>query len=171
MDRETKLAVISGIWEGYMSYLPKGIPYIDTQDILEGIFLNASSAITDKNGEYCLHKETIKCGIHRQVLKLLDNTCCVCNLLNASEYHIHHVKKKIWPWGRALGFVVLCEECHKPIHSDNQPCSRKELKILCQQYTDPSSRMYLRPATNGNNSNILTRHNIDGALNYYSLNL
>lgn len=153
------LAVVISIWKGYLNYIPDEIPHVDTVGIIYEIFLNSTSLVEHDNGDLCLHKETIKSGIHRKAVEILGNKCCACGILSESS-HIHHVKRKEWSWGKALGFIVLCEDCHKVIHTNKLGISDKQLK---QWINDRYEKRDCE------SDYLLSRRTIDGAINYYTL--
>lgn len=161
-EQELKIISLYGIWKGYLSFIPDNINYIETEGVLFDIFVRATSIVLHDNGDRCLHKETIKSGIHRNVTKMLGDICCVCGAAT-SESHVHHIKQKKWSWGRALGFCILCEDCHKPIHTGILPYTEKQIKAICKEIAPPAVEDW--------HGTFLTRHTIDRAINYYSLAL
>ena len=165
-----RLAILVGIWRGYLNYIPLSFEFIPCEEILLNIYKNSKSKFV-LNGKTYIHKEYIKQGIHRRVLKLQGAVCRVCGAVISGEVHIHHIRQKRWAWGRALGFVTLCKKCHDDIHYRGLPYSTMELKNFCYVIKDASSEYYIPPATQENEGSIMTRRRIEGALNYWSLDI
>jgi len=164
------LVILAGIWRGYLDYIPRSFDFVPCEEILLNIYENSKSKFEFEGKSY-IHKENIKQGIHRRVLKVQGGVCRVCGATITGDAHIHHIKQKRWVWGRALGFVVLCGDCHKRLHYRGFPYSRSQLKEFCDRIKDTSSEYYIAPATPISEGSIMTRHRFGDALNYWCLDI
>ena len=164
------LVILKGIWEGYLNYIPVSIRFVPCDGILLKVFQLSRGGFL-VNGEVCLHKHDIQNGIHRKVVRTLGESCKACGGETKRRVQVHHIKQKRWGWGRSLGFTVLCQECHNFIHCSSPGLlyTKKKLKEYCGYITQPESPYFIPPAATPNESTILTRHRLPGAINYYSL--
>jgi len=164
------LMIISGIWKGYLDYVPQALPFVSVDGILEDVFNNCHESELVHNGVQCLHKNIIQKGIRRRVRRVLGPVCCVCGVRDILYLDVHHVRKAGWVWGRAFGFVVMCRECHKKLHY-NMPFTKKELESICHRISDKGSPGYMPPSPAKDGGSVLTRHRLPGMINYYSLDV
>lgn len=172
-----KQTVLVGIARGYIRYIPDIITATDKVDwLLLDIFLSAKKFI-EYDGRYYLHKQDIRAGIHRRVLKILGLRCAACETDISSRPNVHHLKlgwdhgmqEERTPWGFIYGFTVLCQPCHITVHSERISISHRELIEFCRAATDPESPLHLPSHYRINKTNRLRRQHIDGGINYYTL--